>query len=108
MLSHRDPFDCKLIRKRYGDVPIATLNVGKPATVFRIHKNLLCDESPVFRAAFLGTFIESEGQSMELEEEDADVFEVITRFIYTQTCVLGEEAIPNDKLYMYRLATYRQ
>lgn len=89
-------------------MPIVTLNVGNPAKVFRIHRDLLCDESPVFKAAFLGPFQESESQSIDLEEEDAYVFEVITHFIYTKTCILSDEVIPNDTLNMHRLATYDQ
>ena len=46
---------------RFGDVPIVTLNVGLPATAFHVHRDLLCYESPVFKAAFSenGHFLEA-------------------------------------------------
>ena len=94
--------------QRYGNSPIVTLNVGNPAKAFRIHRNLLCDASPVFKAAFLGTFQESERQAMDLEEEDDSNFEVIAHWLYTKTCVITAENEPDDTLYMHRLATYKR
>ena len=38
---------------------MVTLNVGVPATAFCIHRDLLCRESPVFKAAFTGHFREA-------------------------------------------------
>ena len=67
----------------------------------------MCDASPVFKAAFLGTFRESERQAMDLEEEDASVFEIITHWLYTKTCVLSEEVNPDDPPYLQRLATFK-
>ena len=84
-----------------------TLNVGNPTKAFRIHRNLLCDASPVFRAAFLGNFQESERQVMDLDEDDTLAFEVITQWLYTQTCALSEDASPDDAVFVYRLSTFK-
>lgn len=65
----------------FGDNPIVHLKVGAKATLFYVHKGLICDSSPVFRAAFTGGFIESAG-SMTLEEEDADIFGHIIQWLY--------------------------
>lgn len=86
---------------------MVVLNVGTPSTPFYIHRSRLCDASPVFRAAFLGTgaFRESESRSMDLEEDDAAVFEVIAPWLYTKTIELSEDT-PNDTEYIARLATF--
>ena len=90
-----------------GGVPIVTLHVGRPATTFHIHRSLLCGASPVFHAAFLekGTFQESETQAIDLTEDDAAVFEVITPWLYTGLCELSEVS-PDFTGFIARLATF--
>ncbi len=53
-------------------------------TKFLIHKNLLCQNSRFFTAAFNGKFMESATQSMVLDDVDADTFGVVVNWIYTQ------------------------
>ena len=88
-------------------MPTVTLKVGKPRKLFHIHRNLLCEASPVFKAAFSesGRFSESESQTMDMDEDDATAFEVIAKWLYTNKCELSEQEI-NDTGYTARLATF--
>ena len=92
-----------------GREPIVTLNVGAPSTPFYIHRSLLCNASPAFNAAFQGkgTFQETETQTMDLIDDDAAAFDVISRWLYTNTCEFAE-GFPNDKGFISRLDTFKQ
>ena len=92
-----------------GREPIVTLNVGTPPTPFHIHRSLLCNASPVFNAAFhgKGNFQETETQTMDLIDDDAAAFDVISRWLYTNTCEFAEE-FPKDMGFLARLATFKK
>ena len=92
-----------------GRAPIVTLNVGTPPTPFHIHRSLLCNASPVFNAAFhgKGNFQETETQTMDLIDDDAAAFDVISRWLYTGTCEFAEE-FPKDLDFLARLATFEK
>ena len=57
---------------------------------FSIHKNFICHYSPYFNAAFNGSFIEGETQSLDMEANPR-VFSVFVNWIYSQK--LEEEDI---------------
>lgn len=78
------------------DVPTVALTVGAARNIFYIHRDLLCEASPFFNVAFkgAGNFQESQTQSMDLEEDDVEVFAVITQWMYTKACNLPD---PCDK-----------
>ncbi|KAL8643414.1 MAG: hypothetical protein Q9226_008396 [Calogaya cf. arnoldii] len=65
----------------FRDNPIVELRVGAEANLFHIHRGLICESSPFFRAAFIGGFKESCG-SINLEEDDADTFDHIVQWLY--------------------------
>ncbi|KAL8669832.1 MAG: hypothetical protein Q9168_005597 [Polycauliona sp. 1 TL-2023] len=65
----------------FGDNPIVHLTVGEEAVVFHVHKGLICESSPFFRAAFTGGFKENSG-SMLLEEDDPNVFGHLVQWLY--------------------------
>ncbi|KAL8852108.1 MAG: hypothetical protein Q9221_003038 [Calogaya cf. arnoldii] len=65
----------------FRDNPIVELKVGAEASLFHIHRGLICESSPFFRAAFTGRFKESCG-SISLGEDDADVFGHIVQWLY--------------------------
>lgn len=69
-----------------------TLNVGKPATIFYVHRDILCEASPVFKAAFLGNahFQEANSQTADLDDDDAAAFGIITEWLYTKKCKLPQ------------------
>ena len=93
------------------NVPTVALTVGAARNVFYIHRDLLCEASPVFNAAFKGTgsFQESQTQSMDLEEDDVEVFAVITQWMYTKVCNLpdpcADEENGGSEPYFMRVAT---
>lgn len=47
-----------------------------------VHLDILCDESSVFRAAFLGEFKEATIQSMDLPEDDVESVERMIQWLY--------------------------
>ncbi|KAL8898245.1 MAG: hypothetical protein Q9192_002166 [Flavoplaca navasiana] len=61
--------------------PMVTLLVGPDRLSFHVHRNLLCENSPFFAAAFNGSFKESSGL-MELIEDSADAFERFVQWLY--------------------------
>ena len=63
------------------DNPIVQLQIGPKANVFHIHKGLICESSPFFRAAFTGGFKENSG-SITLDEDDPEIFGHIVQWLY--------------------------
>ena len=83
------------------------LVVGAARNMFYIHRDLLCEASPVFNAAFrgAGNFQESQTQSMDLDEDDVEVFAVM----YTKACNLPDPHANKEnggsEPYFMRVAT---
>ncbi|KAL8893906.1 MAG: hypothetical protein Q9192_004808 [Flavoplaca navasiana] len=65
----------------FGDHPMVQLKVGAEEKTFYVHKGLICESSPFFRAAFTGGFKENSG-SITLEEDDPDIFGHIVQWLY--------------------------
>ena len=65
----------------FGDNPMVQIKVGAKEKVFYVHKGLICESSPFFRAAFTGGFQEHSGL-MTLEEDDPDIFGHIVQWLY--------------------------
>lgn len=61
---------------------------------YRLSKALLCEQSPTFKAAFEGSFVESQEQMMTLNEEDGVIstqsFELLVQWMYTGQVVFGD------------------
>ena len=70
--------------------PVVTLYVGNDREVFCIHRSLLRNASPVFRAAFAGKFKESSELSMDLPDEDVGSVNRLIQWLYT-TCYEVED-----------------
>ena len=66
-----------------GDL-IVTLYVSNDREVFRVHQNLLCNASPVFKAALAGNFRESSDHSMDLPEEDVGSVNRLVQWLYSK------------------------
>lgn len=56
---------------------------GERTQLFKIHKNLLCQSSNLFKSAFNGQFIESGTSYLELAAVDPLTFEVLYQWLYT-------------------------
>ena len=65
-------------------MPIVTFYVGPDKVVFHVHQNLVFDASPVFKAAFSGSFKEASERSMSLPEDDKDSVGHMIRWLYTK------------------------
>jgi hypothetical protein len=64
-------------------------------TTFFIHKNLLCQNSSFFTAAFNGNFMESATQNLVFDDVDADTFGVVVNWIYTQKISDANNVVPS-------------
>lgn len=69
------------------------MKVGPKATVFQIHKGLLCKAAPYFRVAFEGRFKEAEEQALELLEEDVTMFKHFQFWLYTNNIIHESETV---------------
>jgi len=58
------------------------LVVGEEGTIFHVHKDLLCDASPVFNAAFNSSLRETAERSMHMPDETADDVEHFISWLY--------------------------
>ena len=63
---------------------MVTLHVGPDKTFFQIHQDLLFDASPVFKAAFGGSFQEASERSMSLPDDDKDSVKRMISWLYTK------------------------
>ena len=77
---------------------MVTLYVGKDREVFCIHRNLLCNASPVFRAALIGNFRESSEHSMDLPEEDVGSVNRLVQWLYAKRYEL-DDAFSEEHLH---------
>ncbi|KAJ4412844.1 hypothetical protein N0V91_000606 [Didymella pomorum] len=60
-----------------------TLLIGPKLTPFSIHTSLLVSQSPYFRAALTGPFVESKTKSITLDDVSADHFSLLVAWLYT-------------------------
>lgn len=65
---------------------------------FTVHKDLCCYHSPFFNAAFTGSFLEGETQSMTLEDVHPIVFGLLVYWIYTETVAIHKTGEKQWKL----------
>lgn len=60
-----------------------TLLIGPKLTPFSIHTSLLVSQSPYFRAALTGAFIESKSKTITLDDVSPDHFSLLVAWLYT-------------------------
>ena len=72
--------DCR----RFGGVSTVTIVIGADKIAFIIHQDILYEASPFFKAGFESKFREGTARSMDLPEEDRDIFEYFTHWLYYQ------------------------
>lgn len=64
------------------------LLVGQDEAPFNVHRDILCKASPFFTSAFMGSgageFQEKSKQSMNLPEEDPEIFDNLIQWIYAK------------------------
>ncbi|KAL8785470.1 MAG: hypothetical protein Q9195_008613 [Heterodermia aff. obscurata] len=70
--------------RSFSGVSMVTLLVGEGETPFNIHVDLLCEASPFFNSAFMGTgnFKEASTKSMKLPEDDPATMDKLIQWIY--------------------------
>ena len=87
------------------DVATVTLYIGPDKLPALIHKNILCDASKVFEAAFESEYKEGLEQVMHLPEDDPDLFDIFVQCIYRGSCSWPASGAADDEpLQMYILA----
>lgn len=77
---------------------IVQVKVGPEKNTFNIHKSILCNAGPYFKAALEGNFSEARDQILELPEDEPAVFERFQLWLYTNR-VLEEEENVGDVSY---------
>ena len=68
---------------------IVIVKVGPSKTPFNMHRGLLCNAAPYFKAAFNGNFTEAKSAVLELPEEDVVIFKRFQLWVYTNKLVLS-------------------
>lgn len=85
------------IRQDSFDTNLVQVRVGHAKTLFKIHKQLLFNSTPYFKAAFDGNFIEAKEQTLELPEENVVMFKRFQLWLYTNYILeKGEEPTEID------------
>lgn len=78
---------------------MVVLKVGPERTEFRVHRGLLCQSSPYFRAALEGDFKEAETQIIEWPEEKPETVRIFQLWLYSGSMdVRGDSTSAWEKL----------
>ena len=72
------------------DDATADFTIRCPTKEFRVHRNILCTRSPVFRATILNPMAEAKKGEIFIEEIGEKSLATLTNFIYTGELELGE------------------
>lgn len=72
---------------------MVVVKVGTDRTVFRMHKRIICNVSPFFKAAFEGKFAEAQKQVLELPDESVAMFKHFQLWVYTDSIMAKDEAV---------------
>lgn len=78
------------------------VGTGKNQRFFYVHQSLLCSQSEFFKKALNGKWKESEENSINLSEDDPEIFSLYLEQLYTGSLpILGDtvEVIPSDFNY---------
>ncbi|KAL2044447.1 hypothetical protein N7G274_003152 [Stereocaulon virgatum] len=81
----------RITRESFDEV--VEVKVGPKATVFQIHKGLLCKAAPYFKVAFEGQFKEAEEQVLECNDEDVTMFKHFQYWLYTNNIIDESETV---------------
>jgi len=63
--------------------PVITLLAGLKAVPLTAHKDLTCNVSPVFKAAFNSEFLEGASQRYNLEDSSEDAVRLLIKWFYS-------------------------
>lgn len=80
---------------------IVVLKVGSKKEDIGIHKGLLCEASPYFRAALQDGFKEAQAQKIEWPEEDPRIVDIFQTWLYSR--VIKFDAKPFDESAWFTL-----
>lgn len=81
--------DARANQLRFCANPDVVLYVGQPAVAFYVEMDVICDVSPVLKAAFTGGFKESIEKTMRLPEENPIEFHRFMKWTYLDTYYLS-------------------
>lgn len=65
---------------------------------FYVHLDVICNESSVFKAAFLGKFTEASNQSMDLPDHDVESVERMIQWLYNKQYELVKWSSENGRI----------
>lgn len=69
-----------MIRSRFKKV--ITVLVGHSEDDYTVHKDLICAQSPFFRAACNGNFVEAAEGTVRLPDDEPETFELLLQWLY--------------------------
>ena len=75
------------------DTSTVQIIIGQSKKAFTLHKGILCNVAPYFRAAFEGRFREGVEQVLEMPEEDETVFRGFQLWVYTKSILEDGEGL---------------
>ena len=75
------------------DTGIVQVIVGQEEKVFNMHKGVLCNVAPFFRAAFDGQFVEGTEQVLRLPDDDPTLFRHFQLWVYTKQILEDGKAL---------------
>ncbi|KAF8851443.1 hypothetical protein BDZ45DRAFT_766719 [Acephala macrosclerotiorum] len=84
-------FKCLLTRNREpGSLVKLLIGEANPPIEIQIHKEVACQRSPVFRAAFCGNFSESQSQTYPLRHVNEPTAKLLMQWMYTGNLVVAQ------------------
>ena len=90
---------------RIVDAATVTLYIGLNKAPALVHKDILCNASKVFQTAFQSQFKEGQEQTMNLPDDDPDLFDIFIQCLYRGTYSNPEsEAVEDEPIRLYILA----
>ncbi len=74
-------------RHSFGPTVVIQVGIGTRVRDFHVHQDLICDQSPFFRAALNGNWKESKERKVKLPEDDPVAFELYSNWLYHNTLI---------------------
>lgn len=85
---------------------LVKLIVGPTKTEFTVHKAILCERSPFFKACLQGNWLESHTKEVNLTEEHPDMIAIMIKWFYTNNLdpTFLPDATSRDITLLYQTA----
>lgn len=82
------------------------VEVGDEAQVFYIHESIICDASPVIKAALMGSYLEGYEKKMSLPDDEGDIVDRVVMWLYTRGSIKLEGDMPSQLWLVAKLSIF--